>query len=435
MPESTDPPRHEIDSLNDFDVAVEVAHPQQVAAATQGGIRLPPGLAAAARDFALGAIDLARIEAHDPLLVRMKPTPELAARLADGSASLMERGGESFFGIARDADSKKIIQHVELEHASSARSVEHARAAAGATFAWQALAVATQQHYLVEISSGLEAIEAAVDELGFDNERDDDAELATAMRELSRVERHLETGAPTTPADRALAESTYAAAERIADARLRKVDALLPSNDDSRAPSDAPKIMRQLGLAKRALAVSARSASLVTQLPDQDAQRALNDLEHYAERFDDLRLRVDDATVALQALAAGTEEAWAQHRRARTNLGANVRRLKDPLESVAAAPVIGPGYVAARKTVRRLARRGDTPTPRASFDSVDLHRLRAPKKQVGLAVRERAIVEQWAASVADPGPNVVECLVQRDEVRLLGRGCAVVAPTADGAPA
>lgn len=422
MPETPDPSRHEIDALSDFDVTVAVADAEQVADAKRAGTRLPPGLAAAARDLARGAFDVARIEAHDPLLVRMKLSPELAKRLADRSASFIEREGEAFLGIARDADSKKIFQHVELEHASSARSVEHARAAAGAAFAWQALAVATQQHYLVEISAGLEAIEASVDELSLDGERGDDAELATAMHELSRVERHLETGAPTTPADRALAVDNYAAAERIADARLQKVDALLPRRDDSRSASDAPKIMRQLALAKRALAVSARAAWLVARLPDRDAQRAMNDLEHYAERFGELRLRVNDSTIALHALAESTENAWAEHRRALANLGTNVRKLKDPLHAVAAAPVVGPGYVTARKGLRRLARRDDTPAPRASFASVDLRSLRAPETKLRLAQPQRAVMDDWVAAVFDPGPDVVEALVQGDEVRLVGRG-------------
>ena len=427
MSETSDPPRNEIDAENAFDVTVEVADTHRSVGTKQAGLRLPPELAAAARSIALGVVGLARTETHDPLLVRMRPSPELAERLAAGQASYLERDGRAFLAIARDVESKQIVQHVELEHASSARGVEHARAVAGAAFAWKALAVATQQHYLVEISSGLKTIEAAIDDLGLDGERDDDAELATATRELSRVERHLETGAPTSPADRTLAERTYAAAERIADARLRKVDALLPPDADSRAISDAPKIMRQLGLAKRALAVSARAAWLVTRLPDQDAQRAMNDLEHYAERFGDLRVRVDDAAFALRALAEGTEEAWTQHRQARAKLGANVLKLKDPLKSVAAAPVVGPGYIAARRTVRRLARREVTPAPRVSFDSVDLHRLRPPKNLLRLADPQRAIVEDWVASVSGSGPDFVEVLVQGDEARLLVRPVVGVA--------
>lgn len=424
MSDKIDLMHDEPEMSRDFDVAVEVADRQRAADAKRDGIRLPPGFAAAARDLARGAFDVARIGPHDPLLVRMKPTPELAKRLADGSAKLIERDGGTFLGIARDVDSKRFAGNVALERVGDARGIKRARAGASAAFVWQALAVATQQHYLVEMSAGLAAIQAVVDELGLDGERDDDAELSTAMRELSRIERHIETGARTTPADRALAEGTFAAAERIADARLCKVDALLPSDDDPQRTLDAPKIMRQLVLAKRALAVSARAASILTRLPDEDAQRAINDLEHYSNRFEELRLRVNGATFALRDLVEHAEDLWAQHRRARANLVNNVRKLHNPLQSVAAAPVVGAGYAAGRKTVRKLARRDDTPAPRASFKTVDLRRLRAPKSTPRLAEPHRALVDEWAASAAGEAPIAVEVLVHGDDVRLVGSGSA-----------
>ncbi|MGE4428866.1 MAG: hypothetical protein AB7G37_20620 [Solirubrobacteraceae bacterium] len=355
----------------------------------------------------------------------MKPTPETARRLRDGSVELVEkRDGGGLIAVAREVGGKKdFVENVEIERVAPKGKAGHPRAAAGAAVAWQALAVATQQHYLVEISAGLDAIESAVDELGLDAERGDDAELATANRDLSRVERHLDTGAATGPADRALAEGTYAAAERIADMRLRKVEDRF-DRDGGHSTDGITVLLRQLALAKRALAVAARSAWLITRLPDHDAQRALNDLEHYSTRFDDLRLRVNALVVRTRELCLESAAAWARHEQARSSLGSNVRNLKDPLKSLAAAPKVGDRYLSARAAARKVARRDDAPAERATFHEVSRGDIRRPKHLPRPTEEQQAMVDDWSAAAMHEGPQHVDVLVVGDEVRLIGSGAA-----------
>jgi hypothetical protein len=137
---------------------------------------------------------------------RLVPPPELAAGLRDGSLKWAEASGGDASTLIKSSETGRIVGQGQPKRAAGA-------GAPIGPVAWEALAMVSQQHYLVEISSKLSALQAGVDEV---LARGDDKNLA-ALRRAARV-------AAATSAELAKGESVSGGRRRELEADAREVE-------------------------------------------------------------------------------------------------------------------------------------------------------------------------------------------------------------------
>lgn len=149
-----------------------------VAQTSGRGVTLRGEAARGLRDFvARSAIETAKAGLHTKGTYRLVPgTKAMADGLKRGLEMAPAKSGEAST-LIRDASTKKFAGRFDLKKAGPSAK------ALGPMIAWEAMAMATQQHYLVEINDKLESIEKGVDEI---LQRMDDDKRGT-LKQLQKV--------------------------------------------------------------------------------------------------------------------------------------------------------------------------------------------------------------------------------------------------------
>ena len=157
---------------------------------------------------------------------------------------------------------------------------------------WQAMAVATQQHYLVEITGKLSQLQGGLNDLLERQIADYHARLMTIVDDLTLIEQHISEGDELSPNDRQNVTGWHGEAKQIALAAGANADRLL--SDPERDPIDA---LPDLTLADRAArsrpAAPRRCCGCRTRRP----RKRLTAFAHYAE---DTRELVDAVTHSMR---------------------------------------------------------------------------------------------------------------------------------------
>lgn len=137
----------------------------------------------AARDVTdlLGSIGTEALEVHgrSQALFLVAPSPEVSKQLADGSLR---------WANSRKSDASVLIKHPDNGRiAAQGHLVRSNLTKVLGPAAWQAMAMATQQHYLVSIDNKLAGLKGSLDELRAENEDERLGPLDSAARTASRV--------------------------------------------------------------------------------------------------------------------------------------------------------------------------------------------------------------------------------------------------------
>jgi hypothetical protein len=357
-------------------IDMAVAHAGDAVIAGRVGRKVPAGLAASVRDLArasYGAAEGIR-NASDPLRVVLSPTTATKNGLRDGSLALTKRSGGGFLPQARSVKTGHIVENIAIKPAAPTAAKGARVAAGGAVIAWQAAAFVTQQHFLTEVSDRLGGIASDVRALAGIGEARDDGDLSAITGDLDLLAHLLSNGTQLTARDRENAETLYRDATAIWRARFVIAQAAAET-----ALADPTVAAQKLLLADEALAVVARCAWTVLQLPTDDEQRLIGLQDHYAEKLGDAAAQTDAVADRLAAAATEIREEWRLHNEARANLKANMGQGRSPTRIVAATPAIGAAYVGIRRTVRDKTRRSEKELTPATFSPVDRGRLRAPR--------------------------------------------------------
>jgi hypothetical protein len=132
-------------------------------------------------------------------LYRIVPGEELAAGLREGALRMgtARKGGDATV-LVMDARTGDFVGQADLIRAQDMKATSSPMRALGPV-AWQAMAMATQQHYLVEINDKLADLSGGVDEIlarQSDEKRSDVEELRD---EADRVRHKIEQGRPVDP--------------------------------------------------------------------------------------------------------------------------------------------------------------------------------------------------------------------------------------------
>lgn len=292
----------------------EAASEAQLVHARRHGTLLPPGAAEGLRELAKLSVtkDAARwLRAKKPAdwIVRLDVTDEVRRGLASQQYKLFETKDGRTLATVRDAATGRKVTDIGISDLPDPRrGAQVAKAgAAGAAIAWQAMAIATQQHYLVEISDKLGRIETGLADIKARGLAARRAELATIVDDLVLVERHVAAGDEMGANDRQSAMSVHARAKTIATESLENAMRVLDGDED---PAGA---QADLALADRAAAVAARCAATVLKLPYESEAKRLTAFEHYAADTEALIAAVTDG-IRRQLYALGAAaEAWRLH--------------------------------------------------------------------------------------------------------------------------
>ena len=285
----------------------EVASAADLVHARRHGTLLPPGAAAGLRELAKLSAPRDGLRVlrgkHPEWIVRLTPSDEIRRGLQSGKYALMKTKDGRTLASVRNVETgrkAKDIGFTELPVKGGGVKL----AGAGAAVAWQAMAIATQQHYLVEISGTLGRIEAGLEdakERGFADRR---AELRTIDDDLTLIERHLAAGDEMGANDRQSAMSAHARAKKIALESLANAGRILGADEDpATAQSD-------LELADHAVAVAARCAATVLRLPYESEAKRLSAFAHYADDTEALIEAVTDGLRRQLYAFGATAEAW-----------------------------------------------------------------------------------------------------------------------------
>lgn len=116
----------------------------------------------------------------------MRFPPEAIKGLADGSLKIMDAKPGGLRGIIVDAKTNKFFKHVSLHEAENLRFI------AGATIAWQILALMTAQHYLPEISTKLDQIQQGIEEVKDHMESGDHALIQSIVKQMESIARFVD---------------------------------------------------------------------------------------------------------------------------------------------------------------------------------------------------------------------------------------------------
>lgn len=298
------------------ELTLQRCQPKQVNMAAEG-IRLPPGTANALREAATtGKKGLGRAfnrSGDDAMAVVLEPTKETAKQLKAGTAYLTkakDKGADQVLAQARDAKTGDIVENISFKapkHPTKAAQAGKA-AGAGAAVAWQAMAIATQQHYLVEISGKLDSIEQGVSEIIKRQLNDKAANLATTEEDLARVEEHIRQGAELTDNDRQDVQEWHREARHIHNAAIKEVRAIW---DDPKR--DTAEALPDLVLADHAVRVAARCSATLLRMPYKSSKTQETDFWHYAAMTKQAMSGVDDLITYLDQELTTRDQEWREY--------------------------------------------------------------------------------------------------------------------------
>lgn len=298
----------------DLVTQAERATDAQLQRARRQGTRLPAGAAQAVRDLApavkQGAKWLTRKE--QPTTWHVNVSDEIRRRIADQELRFVTSKGRTLAEL-RDKSGEFAGKLDISEVAPAGKGVKPGQVAmGGAAVAWQAMAIATQQHYLVEITGKLSRIEGGLTDLLERQMAENHARLLTIVDDLTLIEQHIAEGDELSANDRQNVTSWHGEAKRIALAAGANADRVLGAPE--RDPMDA---LPDLALADRAASVAARCAATLLRMPYETPEKRLTAFAHYAE---DTRALVDGVTHAMlqlnRALTANDLE-WLKYEQTR----------------------------------------------------------------------------------------------------------------------
>lgn len=149
-------------------------------------------------------------------------------------------------------------------------------ASAGATVAWQALAIATQQHYLVEISARLENIEQAIGHVLGHLEAADLGRLKAVSEGLALIDSHLGQDIPLDAHYRERLIDWHTQVREIAHAAVERASRDL----DGREPETA---LKDLLVADRSAALASQCVNAILRVPASDPRIPLAEFWHYGD--------------------------------------------------------------------------------------------------------------------------------------------------------
>lgn len=268
----------------------------------EGGIRLPPGLAADLRELAgKQALEGARrlLAGDRSLTMVLDPSKDTRKKLKTGELVLTQAKDKSgrVLAQARDAKTGQVAEHIKLKPAAGANVAKTGTkaAVAGAAAAWQVAAIATQQHYLVEISGRLSGIEVGVSDIVRRQLVEKASALKTTEEDLRHMQDHIDSGVQLDINDRQNVETWYKQARATRIEALELARATL--EDPERDPADA---LPDLMLADHAMRTALLCASTLLRLPCEDERRRLNDFWHYAVQAEEGLADVNELVVALE---------------------------------------------------------------------------------------------------------------------------------------
>jgi hypothetical protein len=244
----------------------------------------------------------------EPWIVTLNPTPDTLKKLKARDYVLTKtRDGSRTLAQARSAKTGALAENIDIGDAAlpgkgpSAAKV----AAGGAAVAWQAMAIATQQHYLVEISGKLSGIEAGIEEIITRQLQDKTADLETTMDHLDLIDVHLAAGDQLDGHDRQIVTDGHRRAMQIHKSAVEHLTTVL--NDASQDPVEA---VADLALAERAAAVAARCASTLLRLPFETEDKRLNAFWHYSDKTAASVEAVKQAAQRLNTKRVTNDVAW-----------------------------------------------------------------------------------------------------------------------------
>jgi hypothetical protein len=290
-------PKHTTESVSS-DVVVEPV-----------GAALPPSAVSLAGQDAAPLVDLvsaAAVEGGKALaraggdpVYRLVPRKDIARGLKDGTlrygASL--KGGDATV-LVKAKDTGKVVGHADLKRAGTSATKLLGPAA------WQALALATQQHYLVEINSKLAGLEQGVSEVLAQLSDDKRGELEELRDVAKRTRDDLDRGDP--PTETALEQYLYRAGALANSLTLTSQRAAEAYATGDR---DAAHAAVEFSKAVLAMQTLAELSALIVALPVD----SVGQLQH---RLDQERARVAPRHERLRSISATLERAhcrWAMH--------------------------------------------------------------------------------------------------------------------------
>ncbi len=279
-------------------------------------VPLPPGAAEGLREFArMPEVrkGLGRLAGRkEPWTVVLDPSTDTRKALEAGELVLTKtKKGGQLLPQARSVKTGQVAENIPVMKgaAPAAKGAKAAKsAAAGAAVAWQAMAIATQQHYLVEISGRLSNIERGVADIVDRHVADKASELETTEDALGLVEEHITSGHPLTDTERQDVRAWHKSAHTTCDAQVRQARKIL--GDPERDPADA---LPDLLVADRAAQIAARCAAALLRMPPETPEKHLAQFWHYSDLTQELLDDVNELFTHLSDDLAESVTAWREY--------------------------------------------------------------------------------------------------------------------------
>lgn len=295
-------------------------------------VPLPPGAAESLREFArMPEVrkGLGRLAGRkEPWAVVLDPSKDTRKALEAGELVLTKtKKGGQLLPQARSVKTGQVAENIPVKGAAPApKGAKAAKAAtAGAAVVWQAMAIATQQHYLVAISGRLSNIERGVAEVIDRHVADKASELETTEDALELVEEHISSGNPLTDTERQDVRAWHKSAHTTCDAQVRQVGKIL--DDQERDSADA---LPDLLVADRAAQIAARCAAALLRMPLETPQKHLAQFWHYSDLTQELLDEVNELFTRLTDALADSLTAWREYLFSSRTANARRRGTRDP---------------------------------------------------------------------------------------------------------
>ncbi len=278
-------------------------------------VPLPPGAAEGLREFArMPEVrkGLGRLAGRkEPWTVVLDPSKDTRKALDAGELVLTKtKKGGQLLPQARSVKTGQLAENIPMKGAApAAKGAKAAKAAtAGAAVAWQAMAIATQQHYLVEISGRLSNIERGVADVVDRHVAVKASELETTEDALALVEEHIASVHPLSDTERQDVRAWHKSAHTTCDAQMRQARKIL--GDPERDPADA---LPDLLVADRAAQIAARCAAALLRMPPETPEKHLAQFWHYSDLTQELLDEVNELFSRLSDELADSLTAWREY--------------------------------------------------------------------------------------------------------------------------
>src|SRR5262249_21134021 len=136
-----------------------------------------------------------------------------------------------------DAKTGEIVENIPLKSPAKAGTAAKGVTSAGAAAAWQVMAIATQQHYLVEISDKLSGIDEHVQDLVAQARIEKESELKAIEAHLDLLRDHLDNQRKLDPGERSNVVDWHKDAFTHHAAAISQARRIM--SDETRNPADA----------------------------------------------------------------------------------------------------------------------------------------------------------------------------------------------------